>query len=160
MDAPISKEQFREIKHELTLSLFSRELCPAVSEHLAWEAVMNELVGAWYPMCENGFVPKMVRIDQESPAVALSKISRKDFPIYRVVELVGNLWKETCQLKEKISRDFFELEAADQCEAGKKIVPFLRGSINCFTGPSRVAKEQRSKEFDAAKGMLKKFGLL
>ena len=74
--------------------------------------------------------------------------------------MVGNLWKETCQLKEKISHDFFKLEAADQCEAGKKIVLFLRGGINCFTGPSRVAKEQRSKEFDAAKGMLKKFGLL
>ena len=27
-------------------------------------------------------------------------------------------------------------------------------------GPSRVAKEQHSKEFDAAKRMLKKFGLL
>ena len=155
LDKLISKEQFQEIKRQLLLFQFSSELCPRVSEHLDWATAVGELAGAWYPIMGKGFLPKMVHADQTSPAAELAKFSRESFPVKPVLVFVGNLLEVSCQLRE-----YFELEVANWCDVGDKIIPFLRVNIHCFVGPFRVNKEQRSKEFDVAKGVLKKDGLL
>ena len=86
----------------------------------------------------DGFPTQTIHAGGLSPAVELSNVWRESFPIGPVLELVKNLWQVSCKLCKKVSHEFFELEVANQCDAGDRIIPFLRGNIYRFEGSARV----------------------
>ena len=55
---------------------------------------------------------------------------------------------------------FLELQAANKCKVGDKILNFLRGKDDGFERETRMIKEQNAAEYENARGGLRKAGLL